>query len=179
MVSRGRDGESRQTLREDERAIEGLPIRLVIALFVGVASLFLMLQVLDLFDTSDLDRSEITVELDEGSTVDVANTSLSPTDTVLQFQVVGGDGSVVDRENYDNVLFTPDTAQGETETASNGTSGVTYNSDNGTYAVTFEYIESVLNARLAAGQATGTYEIEPQGATEFDEAEPVEITIID
>ncbi|MFC7196258.1 hypothetical protein ACFQL4_19210 [Halosimplex aquaticum] len=34
------------TLSQDERAIEGLPIRLVIALVVGVASLAIMMQMI-------------------------------------------------------------------------------------------------------------------------------------
>lgn len=47
----------------DERAIEGLPIRLVIALVVGVAALGIMMSVLG--DVTDFGNEEVTVELDD------------------------------------------------------------------------------------------------------------------
>ncbi|ACV10400.1 conserved hypothetical protein [Halorhabdus utahensis DSM 12940] len=48
----------------DERAIEGLPIRLVIALVVGVAALSLMMNVLGQFDDSFQDET-VTVEFSD------------------------------------------------------------------------------------------------------------------
>lgn len=47
-------------LRNDERAIEGLPVRLVIAVAVGVAALGLMMGALDGFD--GFGTTEVTVE---------------------------------------------------------------------------------------------------------------------
>jgi hypothetical protein len=49
-----------EALRTDERAIEGLPIRLVIAVAVGVAALGIMLGMLAEFD--DFGTTEVTVE---------------------------------------------------------------------------------------------------------------------
>lgn len=60
----------------DNRAIEGLPIRLVIALVVGVASLAVMMNVLsglNTFGTTELDTSPEPEIIEEGPTdVDVA-----------------------------------------------------------------------------------------------------------
>jgi hypothetical protein len=49
-----------QTLRTDERAVEGLPVRLVVAVAVGVAALGIMLGMLAEFD--DPGTTEVTVE---------------------------------------------------------------------------------------------------------------------
>jgi hypothetical protein len=48
---------------DDERAIEGLPIRLVIALVVGVAALSLMMSMLSTFD--NFRNTEVTTEHDQ------------------------------------------------------------------------------------------------------------------
>lgn len=48
---------------DDERAIEGLPIRLVIALVVGVAALSLMMSMLSTFD--NFGNTEVTAEHDQ------------------------------------------------------------------------------------------------------------------
>ncbi|PSP27291.1 Ig domain-containing protein group 1 domain-containing protein [Halobacteriales archaeon QH_2_65_14] len=47
----------------DERAVEGLPVRLVIAVAVGVAAMTIMLGLLDGVD--EFDEREVTVQLDE------------------------------------------------------------------------------------------------------------------
>lgn len=177
MVRGGQSDKKRQSLRADERAIEGLPIRLIIALFVGLVALGLMLQVLGLFDTGELDRSEITVDVQEGSTIDLDTANAG--DEQMVFQVVNGDGSVIDREEYDTVLLEPDTAQGETATLDSSQDDVSYDSDAQTWNVSFEFFNKTIDAGLTAGQNTGSYQIEPQGATEFDEAVPVEMTLID
>ncbi|NHN40938.1 hypothetical protein G9C85_04715 [Halorubellus sp. JP-L1] len=52
------------TLREDDRAIEGLPIRLIIALVVGVASLTLMMGMLGGFG-GGLQKEEVSAELSD------------------------------------------------------------------------------------------------------------------
>lgn len=65
------------TLREDSRAIEGLPIRLIIALVVGVASLTLMMGMLGGLE-GGLQKQEVSVELSE----DVVKQSGSTTVTV-------------------------------------------------------------------------------------------------
>lgn len=72
-------------LRQDRRAIEGLPIRLVIALVVGVASLSLMLNMLSglpMLGISELDTRP-------------APTVVEPGEQTLTITVVGSDGSPV------------------------------------------------------------------------------------
>lgn len=59
------------TLWRDDRAIEGLPIRLVIALVVGVASLAVMMNVisgLDTFGSTELDTQPEPEIIEEGPT---------------------------------------------------------------------------------------------------------------
>ncbi|MEY7850968.1 hypothetical protein AB7C87_17410 [Natrarchaeobius sp. A-rgal3] len=50
-----------RSFTDDDRAIEGLPIRLVIALIIGVVSLGIMLQILGTIDTFET-NSEVDVE---------------------------------------------------------------------------------------------------------------------
>jgi len=76
---------SLRTLRRDERAIEGLPIRLVIALVVGVASLGVMMTVID-----DIDGLG-TTELDTQPEPEI----VSPGETSVTVSVVGPDGAAV------------------------------------------------------------------------------------
>jgi Bacterial Ig-like domain (group 1). len=71
--------------RRDERAIEGLPIRLVIALVVGVASLSIMLNLLSGV------QGLTTTELDVRPEPEV----VEPGATELQVTVVGSDGAPV------------------------------------------------------------------------------------
>jgi len=132
MAPRGqnhkRKRERDRSLVENERAIEGLPIRLVIALFVGVAALFLMLQVLDLFDEDDLDRSEITIEIQEGATLDLDD----DTDE-LEFTVIDGNGQELEEgEDFEGVIFQPDTALGETGFFTDDDGFIELNGDDGT-----------------------------------------------
>jgi len=55
-----------RSLADDDRAIEGLPIRLVIALIVGVVSLGIMLQILGGIDTFET-GSEVDVEFEQAA----------------------------------------------------------------------------------------------------------------
>ncbi|MFP8957356.1 carboxypeptidase regulatory-like domain-containing protein [Natrialbaceae archaeon A-CW3] len=71
----------------DERAIEGLPIRLIIALVVGVASLAIMMSMLGGIGT--LAETEVDVEVDP-VTIDAGTT------TDVQLTVVGEDGNTVE-----------------------------------------------------------------------------------
>jgi len=77
------------SFRSDDRAIEGLPIRLVIALVVGVASLGIMMNMLDGID--EFGPTEVTVEMDDEL--------LTPTGSGYEdvtFSVVTEDGSPVE-----------------------------------------------------------------------------------
>ena len=70
-------------LQHDERAIEGLPIRLVIALVIGVASLSVMMNMLTGI------QGLSTTELDVRPEPEV----VGPGDSSIELTVVGADGS--------------------------------------------------------------------------------------
>ncbi|WP_123536467.1 hypothetical protein [Halosimplex salinum] len=65
------------TLSQDERAIEGLPIRLVIALVVGVASLAIMMQMIG--DLGFNSQQEVTVEIRSGGIADSGGSDIEIT----------------------------------------------------------------------------------------------------
>jgi hypothetical protein len=77
---------------DDERAIEGLPIRLVIALVVGVAALSLMMNMLSTFD--NFGDTEVTTEHDQ-NLVTPENSSYEP----VTISVVTEDGDPVEDAN--------------------------------------------------------------------------------
>lgn len=82
----GPNGSStRRSFADDDRAIEGLPIRLVIALIIGVVSLGIMLQILGGIDTFETD-TQIDVEFGENT--------IGEDDTVSVF-VIDEDGNEV------------------------------------------------------------------------------------
>lgn len=85
-----RTGSRRPTrsLAADDRAIEGLPIRLVIALIVGVVSLGIMLQILGGVDTFE-SNTEVDVEFDD----DVLDLGAGEDDVTVS--VVDEDGNEV------------------------------------------------------------------------------------
>ena len=74
-----------ETFRRDRRAIEGLPVRLVVALVVGVASLSLMLNMLSGV------QGLTTTELDARPSPEV----VEPGGVELEVTVVGTDGAPV------------------------------------------------------------------------------------
>jgi len=76
---------SARSLRRDERAIEGLPIRLVIALVVGVASLGVMMNVIAGLETLGV------TELDTRPEPEV----VGPGPTEIEVRVVDPDGRPV------------------------------------------------------------------------------------
>ncbi|WP_459194392.1 hypothetical protein [Halosimplex sp. J119] len=67
---------STRSLHGDERAIEGLPIRLVIALVVGVASLAVMMQILG--GIGPVGQEEVTIEYGADAVQEDSNGDGSP-----------------------------------------------------------------------------------------------------
>lgn len=65
---------TRQSFRSDERAIEGLPIRLVIAVVVGVAALSAMMAIMG--DIGDVGKSEVDANVVGGDRVIESSTDL-------------------------------------------------------------------------------------------------------
>ncbi len=140
----------------DNRAIEGLPIRLVIALVVGVVSLGIMLQILGGIGTFETD-TEVDVEF-EGDVINLGDGDHTNQFTVM---VVDEDGNEVTDAT---VIATAGSAQ--MDGAMVETTGDNSNE------VGFEFAEEEL--RLPPDQDTGTieFEIQPPSGTSWVDEEP-------
>ncbi|WP_158055348.1 DUF7382 domain-containing protein [Halorussus halophilus] len=140
--------------KSDSRAIEGLPIRLVIALVVGVASLSVMMNML-----SGVSGLTVT-ELDAKPTPDV----ISPGHQSIEIAVLDPDGSPVSDAT---VVVKSGTARIDgVETATTGTDG------KATISV---------SSSLGANQQEGTLEVSikpPAGSEYADERENTAILVI-
>lgn len=143
--------------RNDTRGIEGLPIRLVIALVVGVASLSIMMSMLS--GIGGLGMTELDIEPDPevveaGSTQDVTVTAIDHDGTPV------ADATVV---------FTGGSAQ-----LSDGVQTVTTDED-GQATIT-------LTPELGANQEQGTVEVDikpPAGSDYVDKRENTPLLVID
>jgi len=143
----------------DERAIEGLPIRLVIALVVGVAALSVMMTMID--DTSGLGTSELDANPDPA----VIDLGVSGTETV-DVQVVDDSGDPI--EDATVIL------SGESATLDNGTRIETSDGDG---EGTFQGV----SPELETNQEQGTLEIDiraPANSDLEDKRENSEILVI-
>jgi len=84
-----------RTLWHDKRAIEGLPVRLVIALVVGIASLAVMMSViggLDAFGSTELDTDPEPEIIEAGDATDVEVAVLDPDGDPIQDATVVATG---------------------------------------------------------------------------------------
>lgn len=164
MGSNGRPGpwpSSSRSLVEDDRAIEGLPIRLVIALIVGVVSLGIMLQILGGVGTFE-DDTEVDVEFGD----DVFDAG---TDSTVTVAVVDEDGNEVPDAT---VIATAGSAQMDGAVVES-----TPADDN---EVTLDL--SSENLRLPPDQDTGTVEFEvqpPSGTNWVDEQPNDELLVVE
>lgn len=146
---------SRPGLRQDDRAIEGLPVRLVIAFIVGVAVLSVMLNMV-----SGIGGLAVT-ELDAEPDPDV----IEPGEQEVTITVVDPEGAPVAGATV--VL------EGDTATLADGVRTVT-TGDAGEVTVT-------LTPSLAANQARGTVEIHikpPAGSQYADEQANTDILVV-
>lgn len=142
------------TLWSDERAIEGLPIRLVIALVVGVASLGVMMNVIAGLDTFE------STELDTQPEPEI----IQPQPTDVDVTVVDSDGQTIAGAT---VIARGDTAQlAEIATAETDSTGVATLS---------------LDPSLGPNQETGTIslDIRPPDGEYTDERENTDILVIE
>lgn len=104
-----------RSFTDDDRAIEGLPIRLVIAMIIGVASLGIMMQILggvDVFES----KTEVDLEFDDASAELSSAGSFGVT-------VVDTDGNTV--EDADVIAVPGDAVTGTVDTGTTGTDGET------------------------------------------------------
>lgn len=142
---------------EDERAIEGLPVRLVIALVVGVASLSVMMGMID--GIGSLGMTELDVTLEEN---DVIYTGEA---TDLTATVVDPEGTPV---NGATVIL-----RGESAQLSEGIE-TEHTTEDGTVSFT-------VDPELSANQRQGTLAIDikpPAGAEYVDKRSNTEVLVL-
>lgn len=146
----------KRSFHSDERAIEGLPIRLVIALVVGVAALSMMMTILD--GVGGIGETEITYEYD-----DATHELGDPVDT--QIELVDENGNEVTGAE---VIVTSGTAQLDgSESYSTGADSNVINLN-------------INNVDLRQGQDTGTLEVEiipPSDSEYVDNKENPELVV--
>ena len=143
-----------RTLRDDERAIEGLPIRLVIALVVGVASLSVMMSTISGLGTLGVD------ELDVRPQPEV----IGPGETNVTVSVVDSSGEPVANAT---VIAKSGTARLDSiSTATTGYDGAA---------------NLTIAPQLGPNQAEGSvsFEVKPPGGGYADRRENTEILVID
>jgi hypothetical protein len=140
--------------RDDERAIEGLPVRLVIALVVGVASLSVMMSML-----SGISGLAVT-ELDVQPTPEV----VTPGNHTIQVAVVDPDG-----QRVSNATVAARGGSARLDGVETGTTG-----DN-------ETADLALAPTLGANQRDGTVEFDvkpPAGSEYADKRENTAVLVV-
>ena len=155
-------------LWRDERGIEGLPIRLVVAVVVGVAALGLMTGMLAEFD--DVGTTEVTVEASDELVV-LGNGSDTVTLTVVtedgqpvedaQLLVTGGSLPLADGPV--DIQTGPDSASA-------------------TLAINGSGADATASTDFRAGQDRGTLEVDvvpPSGSGLVDDRDNLELVVID
>lgn len=133
---------SHPRFHEDDRAIEGLPIRLVIALVVGVACLGIMMNMLSGIGT--LSQTEVDVEIEP-------TTISADAETGVDITVIGDDGNEVE----DATVIVSSGSASIPETVDKKTDG------DGTVTVDLE-------PEIRQGQGTGTLDIDVHPPTSTD-----------
>lgn len=157
---------TRHTFVDDQRAIEGLPIRLVIALVVGVAALSLMMNVLGTFD--NFGDTEVTTEHDE-SLVTPANGSYE----TVTISVVTEDGDPV--ENADILV------RSGSLTLKNGPIDLATGQESHAAELAFGDGESEATVDFRSDQKRGTLQVEvhpPTDSDYVDDDDNPEITVV-
>jgi len=158
-----------QTLRTDERGIEGLPVRLVVAVTVGVAALGIMLGMLAEFD--DPGTTEVTVEASDELLVPEGG-GYEP----VTLAVVTEDGQPVEGAQ---LLVT----EGSLPLA-DGPVALRTGSDSHEVTVgigTISGVNGTVTPAFRDGQSRGTLEIEvvpPSGTALRDERENPELVVV-
>jgi hypothetical protein len=119
------------TLWRDERAIEGLPIRLVIALVVGIACLAVMMNViggLNAFGSTELDTDPEPEIIEAGNETDIEVTVLDPGGDPIQNATVVATGDSAQLPG----IRTAATGENGTAVFSGVVAGLQPNQDRGT-----------------------------------------------
>lgn len=153
----------KRSFTDDDRAIEGLPIRLVIALIVGVFTLGIMLQILGGIDGLETD-SEIDVEFPNDAAIDESSAN------GVTVEVIDEDGNEVT-----DAHVIAEAGDARMDTALDKHTGA---SDN---TVTFD-LDSNGGLELPPDQTTGTVEFHvqpPSDSNWVDDAPNNELLVID
>lgn len=142
-----------RSLLEDDRAIEGLPIRLVIALIIGVVSLGIMLQILGSVGTFET-NTEVDVDFHDENYVEEDGT------TSFELTVLDEDGEEVPEAT---VIATGGSARMDTIVEETDEDGV----------ADFDF-ENEGNLELPPDADTGTieFEIQPRTDSNWEDSEP-------
>lgn len=143
----------RRCLSEDNRAIEGLPIRLVIALIIGIVSLGIMLQILGGIDDFGAD-TEVDVDFHEDDYIE-----LDDNDNSFTLQVLDEDGQTVPDAT---VIATGETARMDAV--------VEETDDDG--ELTFNFRDEGLELPPDADTGTIAFEVEPPTDSDWTDSEP-------
>ena len=148
--------DSRRSFVDDDRAIEGLPIRLVIALIVGVVSLGIMMQILGGIDGFQTE-TEVDVEFQD-DTVDLSSNQHTSTFTV----------SAVDEDGNEVTDATIVATAGEAQMDS----AMVESTGQGSNEADFTFANQ--NLRLAPDQDVGTieFEVRPPPGSDWSDDEP-------
>lgn len=151
---------SKRSFRSDERAIEGLPIRLVIALVVGVAALGIMMNMLGGIGTPG--KTEVQVQYPDG------DGAVGPPGGQVTVEVVDEEGQEVTNAQ---VIVSPGTAQMPS-------GAETYSTGSSSNQVTVD----IPSDALRADQTKGTLEVEvipPSDSDWEDEQSNTEIVVVE
>lgn len=146
----------------DERAIEGMPIRLVIALVVGVAALAIMMGMLQGLNTDSLQKEEVSIDM---STPDNSYLKTTNKYDTVKIKVTDTAGDGVPKAT---VILKGDTAQleGGTKVKTTDKKGVAKFSS--------------VKPNLRADQETGTLDVKvkPPGNTNYQDNDIGSITVV-
>ncbi|RQH01297.1 DUF7382 domain-containing protein [Natrarchaeobius oligotrophus] len=146
---------STRSFESDERAIEGLPIRLVIALVVGIAALSIMMNMLG--GIGEFSETEVTIEWEDDHVLEESELA-----STLSFSVVDDAGNRVEDAT---VIVAAGSAQLDDPVYVEGGDEITIPDDAG----------------LRQDQNTGTLEVEivpPSDSNYVDERSNPEIVIV-
>jgi len=141
-------------LSTDERAIEGLPIRLVIALVVGVASLALMMNMLGGLG-GGLQENEVTTDLNGTTVIEQGSVGDGDGDGNIDIKIVDENGEPV--EGATVILKSGTATLPDTQTATTDSDGVA------------EFDHSVFNSvTFQSSQDQGTLVVDVQPPSNGD-----------
>lgn len=161
------------TLSTDQRAIEGLPIRLVIAVIVGVAALGLMTGMLESFD--GFGSTEVGIETDE-TVITLNNDTAGP----LSLAVTTEEGQPVEEATVVVTAGSAPLADGPV-TLETGPDSSEVTLDAGTSADQNSDSDGYAQIAFRQGQTRGTLELEivpPGGGNLVDDRRNTELVVV-